>query len=331
MQATPSLRTARARVGLVRLVQELAPGGRLLRTERLRGGLGARMDRLRLEQADGARIDVSLRRFNHPGEHAGAASVIEGVQREFAILRLVERAGIPAPRPLWLDDAGDVFGVPAMALTFVPGAPWYQPRDTQTWCEDLARALHLVHAVVPLVDELSWLPLRDRQAMRDQLEGRRERVEVHIDSLVREVYAALEANLERIELAPPTFIHDDFWPGNTVWRRGRLVAVIDWSSARMGDPRTDVAQCRIDSLFSHTIELGDAFVRAYESQAERPLRDLWYFDLYVGLTALFYHERWLEGYHDAGLTHLTLEDAGGRLRTFLRRVLVERANESVVT
>jgi len=75
---------------------------------------------------------------------------------------------------------------------------------------------------------------------------------------------------------------------------------------------------------SNSIELGDAFVEAYQTLAPEPLPDLWYFDLYQGLNALFYYERWLEGYHDAGLTHLTIEDAGGRLRTFLRRMLDER-------
>ena len=281
------------------------------------------MDRLRIERSDGSRIDVSLRRYIHPDRD----SQPEGVAREFAILKLVERAGIPAPRPLWLDAAGEVFGMPAMALTYLPGAPWYQPTDTRTWCDDLAYALLLVHAVVPQADELSWLQVRDREAMRTQLDGRRQRVEAHADPLVREVFAVLGASLGRIELPPPTFIHDDFWPGNTVWHRGRLAGVIDWSSARLGDPRTDVAQCRIDALFSHSLQLGDAFVQAYESQSGRPLRDLWYFDLYVGLTALFYHEKWLAGYHDAGLRHLTLEDGGGRLRAFVRRVLDERADQ----
>lgn len=46
-----------------RLVQQLEPGGRLVRARRLRGGIGARMDALDIECKDGTRRKVTLRRF----------------------------------------------------------------------------------------------------------------------------------------------------------------------------------------------------------------------------------------------------------------------------
>jgi hypothetical protein len=39
------------------------------------------------------------------------------------------------------------------------------------------------------------------------------------------------------------------------------------------------------------------------------------------MRAIQEYDWWLEGYHDFGQTHVTLEGAGRRLREFLRRAL----------
>ena len=31
-----------------------------------------------------------------------------------------------------------------------------------------------------------------------------------------------------VQVNRPVLLHGDFWPGNILWRDGRLVAVIDW-------------------------------------------------------------------------------------------------------
>ena len=125
----------------------------------------------------------------------------------------------------------------------------------------------------------------------------------------------------------PTLVHDDFWPGNTVWLRNKLNAVIDWSEAEVGDPRADVSQCRIDLTAMHSEEYAEAFLDAYQrSRPGGPLPDIWFFDLFRGLRALGSLERWLLGYHDIGLSHLTLEPMIARLEQFLRKAL-ERSSE----
>ncbi len=312
----PASETSRA--GLARLIDRVSPGGRLIRNRRLRGGLGARMDVLDIEDADGARRKVSLRRFvrDHP------TSAPEHVAHEFEILRLVESTGIAAPRPLLLDSQGEFFGVPAMVLTYLPGRPLYNPADEQVWAGDLARALLSVHAVTPERADLSKLGVHLKEGMREQLRRRAEAVRVR-GALAREVHAVLTQHLNRIEWAEPCLVHDDYWPGNTVWYRGRLAGIIDWTFAEVGDPRTDVAQCRVDVVMSHSSRLADAFLKAYQSLAPRPLGDIWYFDLFRGLGGLLWYQRWLEGYHDAGLTHLTASVARRRLDAFLRKALAQ--------
>jgi aminoglycoside phosphotransferase (APT) family kinase protein len=80
------------------------------------------MDVLDIERADGSRCKVSLRRFV-AGHEGHEASTPEEVRREFEILRLVESAGIPAPRPILLDAEGEYFGVPAIVMSYLPGRP----------------------------------------------------------------------------------------------------------------------------------------------------------------------------------------------------------------
>ena len=157
--------------------------------------------------------------------------------------------------------------------------------------------------------------------MRSRIVGFEERVKSN--KLATEVYEALIRNLDRIELLPPTLVHGDFWAGNTIWSRRRLTGIIDWAEVFVGDPRPDIGECRGDLYMSHGPETADHFSDDYERLTGTPIRDLWFFDLYVGINALLNYKLWLHGYHDLGLRHLTVTDVGKRLRIFVRRALDE--------
>jgi len=282
------------------------------------------MDVLDIERAGGRREKVTLRRFVRR-DHA--FSTPEHVTREFEVLHLVESAGIPAPRPILLDARGEYFGVTAIVISYLPGRPLFPTTNIAAWTEGLARVLLTVHAVTPDRFDLSWLNVCLLEGMRARINEWRD--EAQGDPLAREMLGALDSELDRIDFSAPTLVHDDFWSGNTVAYRGRIVGIIDWTSAEVGDPRTDVSECRIDMVLSHGIEVADAFREDYERLAGRPLKDSWYFDLYRGLHALLEYEHWLEGYHDMGLVHLKPAEVGARLREFLRRGVQEgRARRS---
>jgi aminoglycoside phosphotransferase (APT) family kinase protein len=75
----------------------------------------------------------------------------------------------------------------------------------------------------------------------------------------------------------PVLLHGDFWPGNTLWRGGRLVAVIDWEDAAIGDPLADIANARLELLWASGIEAMDEFTRRCASidVTDLPHWDLW--------------------------------------------------------
>jgi aminoglycoside phosphotransferase (APT) family kinase protein len=92
------------------------------------------------------------------------------------------------------------------------------------------------------------------------------------------------ARIHRV--APPPFLggegvllHGDYWPGNTLWRDGGLVAVIDWEDAARGDPLADVANARLELLWSHGGDAMEAFTARYAQTgvdlSELPRWDLW--------------------------------------------------------
>ncbi|HEX9641648.1 MAG TPA: phosphotransferase [Candidatus Krumholzibacteria bacterium] len=283
----------------------------------MRGGLGARTQVLDIEDAAGARSKVVLRVYL-PGR---TTLTPDRARREFRTIELVQSAGVPSPRPLYLDAEGEYLGEPAMLLSYLPGRSMYQPRGVNVWVRELAQAMHAIHAVTPDRHDLSWLPRRGREELAAELEGMRERVDAHEDGIAREAFAALEANQDRIAWVEPCLIHEDFWPGNTVWFRGRLTGVIDWANACLGDPRLDPAQCCIDSHLVNGAGVSEALRDAYAALASRAVPDQWYFDLYVGLRGLLEYEIWLIGYHDAGLTFVTTELARERVHDFMRRAL----------
>ena len=277
------------------------------------------MDVLDIERADGARRKVTLRRFPRDNR----SSQPEQVTHEYHVLQLVEKAGLSAPRPLLLDAEAELFGVPAIALTYLPGAPVYLPRDVGAWADQLARALLAIHAITSDRFDLSILNVQLPDGVRQELETRRPYAQRH-GALARSVHAALVEDIDYIGWQSATLVHDDFWPGNTVWHRGKLTGVVDWTHAEVGDPRTDVSQCRIDLAIILDLPAAETFREAYQSNAAAPVSDIWYFDLLRGLRALLSYEFWLPGYHDAGLAHVTKRRARTRIEAFLRAALKER-------
>jgi aminoglycoside phosphotransferase (APT) family kinase protein len=87
------------------------------------------------------------------------------------------------------------------------------------------------------------------------------------------------ARIHRVE--PPPFLggdgvllHGDFWPGNTLWRDGRLVAVVDWEDAAVGDPLADVANARLELAWSVGFDAMEEFTSAYAARADVDLARL---------------------------------------------------------
>jgi aminoglycoside phosphotransferase (APT) family kinase protein len=297
------------------LIAEAFTGARIVRTQRLRGGIGAHMLAVTVEHADGSRQKVSVRRLRG----LDLESEPWGIEYEFGVLGLLERVGISAARPLHLDAAGKHFGDPALVMTFLPGKSNIAPEDVASWTDALAGELWKVHEVTPQTADLSMLKPQDNRARIEDIAS-----ENQGDPFVVEIVSLLRSRCDSIEPLPPTLVHNDYWGGNTIWNRGRLTGIIDWTHARIGDPRNDVSECRSALTIDHDEDVADAFLADYERHAGRTLPDIWFFDLLRGVTAYMYHESYLEGTADLGV-HLDKSTVRRQLVDFLRHA-IERSS-----
>jgi aminoglycoside phosphotransferase (APT) family kinase protein len=221
--------------------------------------------------------------------------------------------------PLFLDAEGSLAGAACFVTSF-DGRPLMAPRNEQRWLEDLATALWRVHSILPGRFDIAYLGSGRLDRLRERSLEEYD-AELQADPLGQRVREVIVAQLDLMDLDPLCLVHEDYWPGNTVWQRGRLSAIVDWTSAQVGDPRFDIAQCRADLALMHGQATADAFVTAYKAVSGRPLDDLWFFDLVRGRSAFEYYKSWLPGYHDLGLRHLTPAILEARVRAFLAAAL----------
>jgi aminoglycoside phosphotransferase (APT) family kinase protein len=302
--------------GINALVQKLAPDGKLTSMRRLRGGLGGQTHVLTIARVDGSQLKAVLRRRRIDEDNDDPPGTVSA---EWDCLRLVRNLGIPAPEPLLLDASGEYFGVPAIVLAYVPGGLRLQAGRSPDWAEQFALVLARIHSVTPKAHDLSHMPRYSKNEIREAITTFAERPVPEDKVLLENIRETLLANIEHIEWPEPCLLHGDFWPGNTVWNRGRLAAVIDWSEARVGDRRSDIAQCQMELSFTMDLQVGDDFVHAYE-RITGPQPQFWFFELYRAMTALAFVRRWLPGYNQMGI-RVAEHEAMEKLRAYIRRAL----------
>jgi aminoglycoside phosphotransferase (APT) family kinase protein len=302
---------APSREALARLCAEIQPGGTVGAIRRLRGGISSGMHAVQLIGPGDVRRWVVVRRY---GEWR-IKHYPRTPDQEWATLTALARVGAPTPLPIWLDREGTTFGCPTLVTSKMPGRGMLAPRDPSLWVTELAQALGKIHAAALSQEEMAMLTdqrngiirLLDRDQPRSVLAERPGGTEV---------WQAMRRLWPTIEPVTPTVVHGDYWPGNTLWLRGRLSAVVDWEQVQRGDPAQDVACCRQDLTFLLGPDAAEAFLRAYEAFTGRTIRQLVFWDLYMITSSIGYLEGWVKGYHDLGRTDLSPEEARARLARF---------------
>jgi aminoglycoside phosphotransferase (APT) family kinase protein len=241
-------------------------------------------------------------------------------EREFDTLGLLQDLGIPAPAPIWCDPTAATFGCPALVMTRMPGHPWITPRDPVDWLGQLARALATIHGSrldgreSGLRDGNGWLTRR--VLIEPSAESRARHVDIGaVSSVLRDWWP-------RIAPVEPTLVHCDFWAGNTLWRRERLVGIVDWDSCGFGDPRAEVGYCRMDLAMMIGPEAPDIFLEAYVRASGRAVAPIAFWDLVGASAALPELDDWVPGYHDLGRTEMTSQIMHARLRAFTADALL---------
>ncbi len=309
------VRGAPAVDGLAQVAEAIAPGSRVAGVRRLGGGLGAAMHRFDLLLPGGKRQRLVLRRY----PRAALAEDPEQPVRAWRTLHALEQLGVSAPRPVWRDLNGRIFGTSAYVMTLLAGHSDLRPRDRDHWLRQLGAALAGLHRTRIAGVDLGFLrganaslERRFEWAMRDEMLSHPQ------GSAVQQALARWQPRLRRMT---PVLSHGDYWAGNTLWLRDRVTAIVDWDAALIAPPGFDVGYCRVDLVMEVGVEAADTFLHAYEAAAGMRIPQLFIWDLLGASVALPDPERWLPGLHDLGRRDLTPQVVRERLALFIADAL----------
>jgi aminoglycoside phosphotransferase (APT) family kinase protein len=213
---------------------------------------------VRLRGRSGRTLRFALRRFVDASRLGSDPWYVP--ENELHVLRALEGSDVRAPQVV-AEDVGASRGcdVPTLLATWVPGrAPAFDPGA------DLGRAF------VQMADQLAEIhevPLRTTArlpAYRPYHVG---------DGSVRlPTWSPRLAMWERALAAvgrtarptPAGFIHRDYHPANTLWLRGRLSGVVDWTTGCVGPFGVDLARMRLNLAAEVGPSDAERFLSAYE-------------------------------------------------------------------
>ena len=246
-------------------------------------------------------------------------------EREFRLLEALAESSFPSPRPLLLDATGGIFGVPTIVMNRLPGRVLLNPRNVEDYIAQIARTLLDLHRL--RVSGLEFLPDQRDVVGETLAEG----PPTADDPLQHEVWDAVVGLWPRVRESgrawPRALLHGDYWPGNTLWLRGRLVGLVDWAEPQLGDPAQDVATCRGDLTIMFGPQVAADFLRCYEKASGARVSNLRFWDLLISTWAVRDIEEWAVVYPVLQRPDVTPELARARIRAFARAAL-SRSDES---
>ncbi len=214
---------------LNRLVAHHFPHAQLLRAWPLQGGVSAQVIALEIAPPNEAPRKLVLRRHGSVDLQRNPTIARD----EFRLLAALHRAGIVVPQPFLVDESGELLPTPFVLMAFVDGAPDFAPIDPNTYVAQLADQLLAIHVLDWRAAGLDFLPQQSRATIPSR--------------------------------NPIALLHGDYWPGNVLWRAGRLVAVIDWEDAHLGDPLADLANAQLELMCA----LGPTAMHAFTARYRR--------------------------------------------------------------
>ncbi len=188
---------------------------------------------------------------------------------EFALLEILSRAGLAAPRPLLVDTSA---AIPFLITEFVEGETRFAAADLSAYCHQLAGILSNIHRFNIDQHDLSFLP------------SQRKVIEENMRETTGDAYgirSAISAAASSLQFNDAVLLHGDFWLGNLLWRADQLAAIIDWEDAMLGDPLGDLGKSRLEMLWALGEAAMDLYTKAYKARnpgldySSLPFWDLW--------------------------------------------------------
>lgn len=207
------------------------------------------------------------------------------VARQFQVMRALAFTSVPVPAVLWHEPDAEVIGAPFYIMERLIGETlplfWYGHTERLPAAAEMLAEIHEVDwraagLAFLLPDPTTTSPLDGELAA---WRARAERLRISRAPLLISLGAWLRANQPAD--ARMALLHGDPNPGNYLFRGARVVGVLDWEVAAIGDPRSDLGfYAALHTVFGgmpgptgRTL-LSDA----YEAATGAPLHDLEFYE-----------------------------------------------------
>ena len=231
---------------LQKVLNSFVPGLELIHFEPLTGGVSSEVFLIEAKQ-NKTQIKLVLR------YEAGPPSKND-IKNEFNLLQALANTNIPSAEPLFIDTSCKILDKPFMLLSFLEGdinIPNADNLDLITKMADQLRSIHSINPALlpdlpiqidPIEGLLKYLPKGDEWM----------EIKNYLSSLKNTAFEG-----QRV------FLHGDFWPGNILWAKDQIVAVIDWDYAAIGDPISDLAVSSLEMRYEFGKEGMNRLCEAY--------------------------------------------------------------------
>jgi len=241
------------------VVHAINPHYELVSTKELTGGVSATTTVLEVSQANGENKKMLVRL--HGGEDIKNNPNI--ARDEFNLLKTLHEIGLPVQEPLFLDSSKKIFFQPYIVIEYVDGSTDLKANELSKYLSKLADNLGKIHKVNISKQNLSFLSKQDNNFSKII-----DKKPVKLDEALSEekIRGILKSAWPLKQKNEAVLLHGDFWPGNILWQNGRLVAIIDWEDAALGDPLSDLANCRLEILWEFGLEAMEDFTKYYKSK-----------------------------------------------------------------
>ncbi|MDV7764737.1 phosphotransferase family protein [Peribacillus sp. CSMR9] len=271
------------------LVQKLDPGIKLIRAWELKGGISAQVTGLEMLQSTGRIIRMILRQHGDNDLKRNPNIAAD----EHRLLGILKAAGLPVPKPYYIEQSCEVFSRPCILIEFIEGKPDFTPSNLNDHILQLAINLAKIHHVDCAKLPLSFLPKLENSygEMLDSKDGAILDETLNL-SLIRDL---LKSYMPLLPMNKEVILHGDYWPGNILWKEDKLVSIIDWEDSGLGDPLADLANSQLEILFHFGMDAMSDFTIQYKSMMpELNFTNLPFWQLFAALRLSDFPEWGLE-------------------------------------